>query len=279
MGKQDTQRAAHAFLLDHFLSGRPFTLPEFRTKTGWDKPGTFNTYLSKQFKGIIENVGGGPLKISDTDLYRVTESFQGFVEWPKFRRLVTQVRSSGLMTYVKIESKVLIYDFLMPLTHETRLRSTLDGLFFKDTILARLRAIAPALLEASFPRRAGVSDDEYLDEIIGFIQEHFLGYSISHVDGRFRLRGISDYDAAAAFQKRGLKYLIDETTAITRFIFPYANDQELETVQFLFHELFVRSMVRSAPGEREIWMIESGPERKVHIWRASDETDGDDDDE
>lgn len=269
MGKQDTQRAAHAFLLDHFLSGRPFTLAEFRTVTGWDKVSTFNTYLSKQFRGIIENIG-------DTGDYRVTESFQAFVEWPKFRRLVTQVRSSGLMNYEEIESKVLIYDFLMPLTHETRLRSTLDGLFFKDTILARLRGIAPVWLDPWFPRGAGVSDDEYLDEIIGFIEEHFLGYSISHVDGRFRLRGISDYDAVAAFQKRGLKYLIDETTAITRFIFPYSDDEELAKVQFLFHELFVRSMVRSAPGEKEIWMIESGPERKVHIWRATDDS-GDDD--
>lgn len=278
MGKQDTQRAAHAFLLDHFLSGRPFTLAEFRTETGWDKVSTFNTYLSKQFRGMIENIGGGPFKLSDTGLYRVTESFEAFVEWPKFRRLVTQVRSSGLMNYEKIESKVLTYDFLMPLTHETRLRSTLDGLFFKDTILARLRGIAPSSLDPWFPREAGYSDEEYLDGIIGFIQEHFLGYSISHVDGRFRLRGISDYDVVAAFQKRGLKYLIDETTAITRFIFPYSDDDELERVQFLFHELFVRSMVRSAPGEKEIWMIESGPERKVHIWRATDET-GDDDDE
>ena len=39
MAKSDTQRAAHAFLLDRLLSGRSFTLQEFREATGWDKPG------------------------------------------------------------------------------------------------------------------------------------------------------------------------------------------------------------------------------------------------
>jgi hypothetical protein len=281
MGSQVTQRAAHSFLLNHFLSGRPFTLEEFRTESGWDKASTFNTYLSKQFKGLIENVEGGDLRISETGLYRVTESFRAFTEWPKFRRLVTQSRSSGLVkNYLEIESKVLIYDFLIPLTHETQLRASLDTLFFKDTILAKLRAIQPPVLEGLFTRGLAESDDDFLNRVVGFIDEHFVGYSISHVDGRFRLRSVSDYDEVAAFQKRGLKYLIDETTAITRFIFPYDSEDELKALKFLFHELFVRSMVRSAPGEKEIWMIESGPERKVlHIWRASDDAEADEDDE
>lgn len=84
MGKYDTQRAAHAFLLEHFLEGRPFTLAEFRRATGWDKAGTLNTYLRKQYRGLIENIEGGPL-ISEAGHYRVTESFRDLVEWRKFR--------------------------------------------------------------------------------------------------------------------------------------------------------------------------------------------------
>src|SRR5687768_3533369 len=120
MGKTATQRAAHKFLLEHFLSGETFTLDDFRDATGWEKSGTLNTYLRKQYRGLIENIEGGPL-ISETAPYRVTEAFRKFVEWPKFRQLVTQVRVV-LTSHEPTRSKVLIYEFLMPLTHETELR-------------------------------------------------------------------------------------------------------------------------------------------------------------
>jgi hypothetical protein len=158
----------------------------------------------------------------------------------------------------------------MPLTHETELRISLDSLFFKDTILRKLKAIRPTGLEAHFPRSNGQTTEEYRDKIVDFISEHFVGYSISHVDGRFRAEGIRDYDAVAKLLKGGRRYLIDETTAVTRFIFPYENNGELEAVRFLFHELFVRSMIGLAEGESEVWMLESGTEQCVHIWRAED---------
>lgn len=268
MAKTDTQRAAHAFLLEHFLSGETFTLNEFRKVTGWQKPGTLNTYLRKQYKGLIENIEGGPL-ISETGHYRVTESFRKFVEWPKFRQHVTQVRIV-LTSHERVRSKVLIYEFLMPLTHETELRITLDTLFFKDTIRRKLKAIRPTDLEIHFTRLSGEPDEDYLNKIMDFIGEHFVGYSISHVDGRFRAVGIRDYDEVAALLKGGRRYLIDETTAVTRFIFPYDSDEELETLRFLFHELFVRSMIVAAESESQVWMLESGPEQRVHIWQAAD---------
>src|SRR6267143_6571730 len=122
MGKHDTQRAAYEFLLEHLLSGKPFKLAEFLAVTGWKKPGTYRTYLQKQYRGLIENVEGGPFRITTTGQYRVTESFRKLVEWPKFRQFVTQVRATGARDYARSASKVLIYDFLMPLTHETSLR-------------------------------------------------------------------------------------------------------------------------------------------------------------
>jgi hypothetical protein len=279
VAKTATQRAAHTFLLEHFLSGETFTLNEFRKVTGWQKPGTLNTYLRKQYKGLIENIEGGPL-ISETGRYRVTESFRKFVEWPKFRHHVTQVRIV-LTSHERTRSKVLIYEFLMPLTHETELRITLDTLFFKDTIRRKLKAIRPTDLETHFTRLIGQPDEDYLNTIMDFIGEHFVGYSISHVDGRFRAVGIRNYDEVAALLKGGRRYLIDETTAVTRFIFPYGNDEELERLRFLFHELFVRSMIGLAEGESQVWMLESGPEQRVHIWQAPDGQDeeGEDDEE
>lgn len=275
MGKYDTQRAAHAFLLEHLQSQEPFTIAEFVAATGWDKPGTFKTYLRKQYKGLIENVGGGTFKISDTERYRVTESFRKLVAWRKFKQHVTQVRRV-VTNYEPTSSEVLIYDFLMPLTNEAYLRTTLDALFFKDTILARLKTIPGSDLEPHFNRASGQSDEEYLGVIVKFIEDHFVGYSITHVDGRFRSGRVLTQDEVAEFQKKGQRYLIDETTAVTRFIFPYHDEAELERVRYLFQALFVRSIIQLVNGEEQIWMLESGPRSRVHIWQALDDEDGDD---
>jgi len=226
--------------------------------------------LRKQYRGLIENIEGGPL-ISETGRYRVTESFRDLVEWRNFRQHVTQVRVV-LKEHDRIRSKVLIYEFLMPLTHETELRTTLDNLFYEDTLLRKLRAIPEEDLESRFPRSSDLTDQSYLNQILDFVGTHFVGYSISHVDGRFRAVGILPYDKVAALLKTERRYLIDETTAVTRFIFPYNTDTEFDQVRFLFHELFVKSMILLAKGEQQVWMLESGPEQRVHIWQAeSDE--------
>ena len=167
----------------------------------------------------------------------------------------------------------------MPLTNEGHLRTTLDALFYKDTILAKLRTIRESDLNKNFPRPAGQSDDEYHAPIMKFIEKHFVGYSISHVDGRFRSAGILAHDEVAKLQERGDRYLVDETTAVTRFIFPYQSVDELERVRFLFQELFVRSIIQLVDVEEQIWMLENGPQRRVHIWKAPDDDEEVDDEE
>ncbi len=159
----------------------------------------------------------------------------------------------------------------MPLTHETELRTTLDNLFYEDTLLRKLRAIQPSDLNSRFTRLSDQSEEDYLNQIMDLIGAHFVGYSISHVDGRFRAIGILAYDEVAALLKSERRYLIDETTAVTRFIFPYSTDEELEKLRFLFHELFVKSMISLAKSEQQVWMLESGPEHRVHIWQAEDD--------
>lgn len=276
MGKYDSQRAAHDFLLRYLLSGEAFVLKEFLTITGWTTPGTYRTYLTKQYRGLIENVEGGRFRINVNGQYRVTESFRRLVEWSKFRQHVTQNRAIGTAYYTKSFSKVLVYDFLMPLTHENDLRMTLDALFYKDTILAKLKGIQATEIETHFPRLVGSSDDQYLAGILTFIQDNFLGYSIYHVDGRFRSQAILGFDELAELYKAGRRYLIDETTAVTRFIFPYNTENQVKAIQFLFQQLFVRGMIQLVEGEQQIWMLENGPERVVHIWKAPDDESLDD---
>src|SRR5437588_834445 len=150
MGKYDSQRAAHKFLVDHLLSGQPFALREFLQVTGWTKPGTYRTYLQKQYGGLIENVDGGALRMQPSEQCRVTEAFRKLIPWRKFRQQVTQVRRIAT-SYEPVRSDVLIYDFLMPLTNESHLRTTLDALFYKDTIVAKLRTIRASDLNKHFP--------------------------------------------------------------------------------------------------------------------------------
>ena len=258
MADDTTQRAAFTFLREHLQSQEPFTLDEFIAATGWEKPGTFNTYLRKQYKGLIE-------KLSGTH-YRVTDAFWKFVTWRKFKGHVTQVRRV-VTDYKPASSRVLIYDFLMPLTNEEHLRMTLDSLFYKDRVLARLRTIGAPKLSKGIPKDATVSDEDYFDRILRFIQSHFVGYSIQHVSGRFRSDALRTQDEAAALQKSGERYLIDETTAVTRFIFPYKDDQELAEIRHLFEMLFIRSIIQLVNGEEQIWMVESGSAgNQLHIW-------------
>lgn len=270
MADDTTQRAAFKFLRERLQSQEPFTLQQFMDVTGWDKPGTLNTYLRKQYKGLIEKVG--------TDTYRVTDAFWKFVTWRKFKGHVTQVRKV-VENYDPKTSKILIYDFLMPLTNEEHLRMTLDSLFYKDRVLARIKTIGVADLSAKFAKANGLSDDQYFESILAFIKDHFIGYSITHVAGRFRSDTLLTQDQASALQKKGQRYLIDETTAVTRFIFPYSTDVELTAVKYFFQILFIRSIIQLVNGEEQIWMVESGSAgSQLHIWeRLGGDEDADDD--
>lgn len=271
MADDKTQRAAFAFLREHLQSQESFTLDEFVAATGWDKPGTINTYLRKQYKGLIEKV--------DATHFRVTDAFWKFVTWRRFKGHVTQVRRV-VTNYEPKSSKVLIYDFLMPLTNEEHLRMTLDSLFYKDRVHARLRTIGVPRLATTFQKASGLSDAQYFDPILEFIKDHFIGYSINHVDGRFRSDTLLTQDQAAALQKKGERYLIDETTAVTRFIFPYQDDQELAKVKYLFQILFIRSIIQLVNGEEQIWMVESGSAgSQLHIWERLAEDGAEEEDE
>jgi hypothetical protein len=267
MADDSTQRAAHRFILAHLQSQEPFTIEEFRNVTGWEKPGTLNTYLRKQYKGLFEKVG--------SDQYRVSEAFRKLVSWRKFKQHVTQVRRV-VTNYEPSSSEVMIYDFLMPLTNEAHLRTTLDALFYKDSLLARLKTIGTLELKKNLSL-SDEPDEAYLISILTFIENHFVGYSISHVDGRFRSGKLRTQDEVANVQTKGERYLIDETTAVTRFIFPYKDNKQLEDIRYLFRILFVRSIIQLVNGEEQIWMIETGPRNRVHIWQAlGEEDDGED---
>jgi hypothetical protein len=86
------------------------------------------------------------------------------------------------------------------------------------------------------------------------------------VAGRFRGEEVCTRSEAAELENTR-RYLIDETTAVTRFIFPCDDADEAERVRWFFNLLFVQSITEIVNGEDEIWMVESGMQNRLHIWK------------
>ena len=262
------QREAFHFLRECFREDRAFSKAELAQQVGWSDK-SISTYWSKHFQPFLQlapPILKGAQKKQQQ--YRVTDVFLTVGTWPRFRRHVSQKRHLTF-EYEHLEyHTVLIFEFFLPLTNETVLRNALDALFYRDTIQKKLLAIGLAELKSRFVPSSGESDKDYLDRLIAWIGDQFGGYSISHVAGRFRAEQVLTMQDAAGLQERGGRYLIDETTAVTRFIFPCDDGSHAKRVSWFFHQLFVESVIQVA-GEAEIWMIESGRGNpRLHKWRA-----------
>ena len=123
----------------------------------------------------------------------------------------------------------------MPLTNETALRTTLDALFFKENIEAKLKTIGIDELSDYLVQNDGEDEEAYLERAASWVGDHFTGYSIYHVDGRF----------------------------------PCVEEKEAKLVRYFFDRLFTKSIIQLINAEDEIWMVESGHEYRVHIWRVN----------
>jgi hypothetical protein len=258
------QRRALIFLREHLQTQMPFTRAQFSEVTGWTGA-TLTTYWSKQFKRFFVPV--------PPNQFRVSEAFRPFLTWKKFQHHVTQHRRIAA-DYHRLEHEiVVIYEFFMPLTNETALRTTLDALFYRDNVIPKLRAIPELEIVAHMPLNQGETIEQHLDRVATWIGDHFGGYSIYHVNGRFKAGSLLTREQAAAREIQGFRYLVDETTAVTRFIFPCTDQAEAGLVRYFFDAVFVRSIIQLVNAEDEIWMVESGLRNRVHIWRVDDDGD------
>ena len=255
MSTTENQRSIYEFFLSHLSSMASFTRSDLQTVTTW-ADSAFDTYWSKQFKPFIVRRPDGT--------FRMSEAFRPFSTWEKFQKHVTQVRRLASSDYQHaVYDLVRIYEFFMPLSNEEHLRTALDALFYRDRVRARLRTIDPVAIRRQFPAEDKENDADYLERLCDWISDTFGGYSVYHVDGRFRAAALTDRALAADLPR----YLVDETTAVTRFIFPCKNEQHSRLVEFLFAELFVQAIVEVVNAEDEIWMTETGMVNRLHVWR------------
>jgi hypothetical protein len=271
MGDQTKQRAVYEFLREGARSGATFKTRDLNDKMGWTGQ-TASTYRSKHFDAYLEKVAHG--------VYRVIPEFRR-VTWDEFQDLVTQVRRPFASYNRATYQAVVVYDFLMPLTREDKLRKALDELFYRDTLERRIMEVGLDVMARTIPRQLGDSDDEYMARIISFIDERIGGFSISHVSGRFRTGPIVSRPQSAELLVRDEAYLIDETTAVVRFIIPCVSSKlthggdfdlndpredrseviklEVQRIRAVFFELFVEALVPTIRGEKLIWMLETTP--------------------
>lgn len=282
------QEKAFKFLLAKFNSQELFTLEQFATAAGWQvSSSTFKTYFSKQFEGLLIRSG---------DSYGVSQLFLKYNEWRKFRdSVVTQKRILRHDYTPSSYENVIMFEFFMPLTNEASLRMALDALFFKDPIKFRLKAVSQSELVAIFPKKDAEVEEVYFKRIFDWISEKFVGYSIGHVAGRYRACDLKTrkevYEAAAASNSQ--LYLVDETTAIVRFIIPCGGDvknhflsenkpaqlpldkvskleAEATMIRWFFNTLFVSSILELVNGEDQIWLLESGMHNQLHVWKVKE---------
>jgi hypothetical protein len=253
----------YAFLREHASSGAAFTADQMATAVGWNGK-TAPTYISKHYKDFLKSQGKGSYSVK-IDFKRVT--------FDEFKELVTQVRHVYTAYNRASYGGIVSYEFLLPLTREDKLRRALDSLFFLDSLEARIRESLPSI-EKIMPRTAGEGDDAYVARAARRAGALFGGYSISHVSGRFRA------DKLRRKGKASDAYIVDETTAIVRFIIPIERTRiehgstfdvagtkktgkyrkALQRIRGLFFELFVEALVRVIRGEALIWIVESSPE-------------------
>jgi hypothetical protein len=187
---------------------------------------------------------------------------------------------------------VVTFEFILPLTNEGKLRNALDELFYKDSVLKRLKSITIQHLEKYF----GMSDQDnknvFFEDICAWISDRFRGYSLSHVRGRYRAEDLCLLADAHHFISKGGDYLIEETTAVVKFIFPLGESKpvnelsfesdfddssmsgspeiqrEYNKTRFLFFKLFVQNIIEIVNEEDEIWMMESGLRHRLYSWKV-----------
>ena len=280
--KSENHRKIFDFLYEKFHSQESFSKDELFTVVPKLARGTRNTYWSKWILNFLVR--------ADRSTFRVAEAFRPYSTWDNFYRVATQVRRTYQDYKEFIYDDVIIYDFLMPLSNEVHLRTTLDALFYKDTVLARLRAIGHEKVGQHLPANDVQSPVDVLERASEWVADCFGGYSIIHVNGRFRAAGLLTLASAANLQKEGGHYLIDETTAVVRFIFRCGkprfeggpvqsldlfgalsersseDDSEYESISWFFRVLFVENILQVVNGEDEIWMVESGVRSRLHRW-------------
>jgi len=275
MKREENINRTFEFLVKHAKSGKSFTLDEFIKATGWTEK-TNKIYIGKKLSDLVREKDG--VYYVNPEIHRVRlEDFKDL--YRQKQRLFTD--------YVReVPQKVLVYEFFMPLSREDRLREALDNLFYKDTVEQRIKEIGISEIRKALNLSDLKTDEDVVQFIIQFMDNTIGGYSLHLVSGRFRAKSLAMRSEVANKPFSQGPYLVDETTAVVRFILPVSVDQDqpsqmslfepakdtsnsderAEQMRWLFLHFFAEAVTRVVKKEDEIWLLESGMRSALYRW-------------
>jgi len=275
MKREDNVNRAFEFLLERAQSGRPFKLDELVKASGWTTS-TAKIYLGKKFSDLVRKKND--VYFVNPEIFRVRlEDFKD-LHRQKQRLFTDYVREAP--------QKVLVYEFFMPLSREDRLREALDNLFYEDTVEQRIKEIGISNIRDAVNLPKSSPDKEIIQFVVDFVDKTIGGYSLHLVNGRFRAGSLTARNEVVARPFSRGPYLVDETTAVVRFILPVneneeppsqmslfepakdtsSSDEHAEQMRWLFLNIFAEAVTRVVKKEDEIWLLESGVRSALYRW-------------
>ncbi len=273
-------KMAFDFLIEHAQERKSFSVEQFSTETEWSIPETRERIINRLSDLIYQE---GERFFAKPEILRV--------RLDDFKELLDQKKRLFSDYVLEVSSSILIYEFFMPLSREDRLREALDNLFYRDTIEQRIQEIGISRIRAGLKLSHDYSEDKIQGMVFDFIESTISGYSIYLVNGRYRADVLASREEAVSRPFASGPYIVEETTAIVRFILPVETDagkfehgkilepasavsgtqKRAELLSWLFLNFFAEALIRVVQKEDEIWLLESGMRSAFYRWIRRDE--------
>lgn len=280
MKESDTIKRAFEFLLEHAQSREPFSADQLALAAGWD-PAEARRHIRDRLSDLVHQKG--------EDLVVKPEMLR--VRLADFKELLHQKKRLFTDYHLEVSPSILIYEFFMPLSREDRLREVLDNLFYRDTIEHRIQEIGISRIREGLKLSPDYSEAQIQQLVFDFMDSTIGGYSIYLTNGRYRADTLASREEVASRPFAYGPYLVDETTAIVRFVLPVATDAgefeygkvlepasaaidaetQAEFVRWLFLNFFAEALIRVVQKEDEIWLLESGMRSAFYRWSRVEE--------
>ena len=274
---KETNRITQAFdfLYKHAQEAKPFTIDELSAVTEWSPADTQNNIINRLSDIVYEERG---------EYFAKPEILR--VRLADFTELLDQKKRLFTDYILEVSPSILIYEFFMPLSREDRLREALDNLFYRDTIEQRIQEIGISQIREGLKLPQEYSEDNIKNLIFEFMESAIGGYSIYLVNGRYRADSLASREEVIARPLAYGPYIVDETTAIVRFVLPVetaegsfeygkvlepastavGTQERADLVSWLFLNFFAEAIIRVVQKEDEIWLLESGMRSAFYKW-------------
>ena len=280
MREKSNIKRAFDFLIEHAQERKPFSVEQFSTENGWSIAET-EEHIDTRLSDLVYEEG--EQYFAKPEILRV--------RLDDFKELLHQKKRLFANYVLEVSPSILIYEFFMPLSREDRLREALDNLFYRDTIEQRIQEIGNARIRDGLKLSSDYSEDKIRQLVFDFMESTIGGYSIYMVNGRYRADRLASREEVVTRPFGYGPYIVDETTAIVRFILPVETDagkfeygkiiepaskaidtkKRAELMSWLFLNFFAEALIRVVQKEDEIWLLESGMRSAFYRWIRRDE--------